>query len=51
MFREIRVKEIRNEKKEEGFRKIKPETDMTVKEATAAVNAIWMEMIREAQEG
>ncbi len=54
MFREIRVKEIRKDKKEEekGFMKIKPETDITVKEANEVIMQIWQDMIKQAnQEG
>lgn len=53
MFREIRVKEIRKKKEEEkGFMKIKPETDITVKEANEIVMQIWQEIISQAnQEG
>ena len=54
MFREIRVKEIRRDKKEEekGFKKIKPETNISVKEANEIVMQIWQEAIVQAnQEG
>ena len=54
MFREIRVKEIRRDKKEEekGFMKIKPETNISVKEANEMVMQIWQEVIAQAnQEG
>jgi hypothetical protein len=54
MFREIRVKEIRIDKKEEekGYMKIKPETNISVKEANEMVMQIWQDMIKQAnQEG
>lgn len=52
MFREIRrvesiekiIKEERRKREEEGFRKIKPETDMTVEEA----RDIWMQIWNQA---
>lgn len=54
MFREIRVREIRKDKKEEekGFMKIKPETDINVKEANEIIMQIWRQQIAQAnQEG
>lgn len=51
-MREIRIKEIRKKEEEKGYLKIKPETNMTIKEANLAVMQIWQNMINQAnQEG
>ena len=41
-FREIKVREIRDEtKKDEKYKKIKPETDMTVEEARSYLDSLF----------
>lgn len=52
MFREIRTREkLYNKKEEKGYTKIKPETNITVKEAEETIMQIWQDMINQAEEG
>lgn len=57
MFREIRTSERiteqdeRERRERENFRKIKPETNITVKEAIDFVNQMFMSMAMENSEG